>query len=222
MDLAKAILLGNLTLSATDDQRIAFDGTLIRCQLFDGALSVLSLQDVAGLIDLRFAADEVLGSLISVFSPQDGDLKTVSKVKQLAASGRFISAGDVLIAAGLDRKTADWLAGFTTIHGRGSRLARAVTPPGLQDVLSRSGLNEANLYGAGPSNALYRVEVFLKTARGRETYGISLFSLDPSKTPIFRKIFEKRLPHAAGQGSKAFDGMTGASSRGVSCRYLGR
>ncbi|MGV2976823.1 hypothetical protein AB1P65_15330 [Roseibium alexandrii] len=98
----------------------------------------------------------------------------------------------------------------------------AVTPLGLQDVLARGGVREAGLYGAGPSNALYRVETFLKTARGRETYVISLLALDPSKTPVFRKIFEKRLPHEAGQGSKTFDGLSGQSSGGVSCRYLGR
>lgn len=192
MEFGQAIILGNITLPVTDDRRIRFNGAPISCALDDDFSSVLLVQDVSGLVDLRFAPDDLLAALLRDYSTRNVTRAVLTETREFAKSGRFLSAEDVLLASGFSPEEAEWIAGFSTIHGRDHRLAREVTPQGLLSLVARSGQDDAATFGASPSNATFRIEVFTKTRSGRDGYSISLYNFDHANGLAFTRLFEKR------------------------------
>ncbi|MEM9634945.1 MAG: hypothetical protein AAGA50_26685 [Pseudomonadota bacterium] len=219
LSLSKAIILGNLSRPADDSSRMQFNGTAIRCSVFSDVAVIVKIQDVAGLMDLRFSSDQSISLLISNYSNLTASRSLLSSIRENSNSTRFLTAGDALIASGISPEEADWMSTFSTIHGRNTRLARDVTPPELIAVVSRGGITSNALFGANPTNSLFKVEVFAKPTRGPGVYSQAMISFEHSDGIRFRKVFEKRhrLPT---QDSQKYDlQRTGGSPDEVKCGY---
>lgn len=192
LELGKAIVLGNITLPTLDENRVKFDGTPIACELAPEFRTILKITDVAGLVDLRFSSDLVLSTLLRGTTSTIASNAMLKNIRTKAASGAYVAAIDVLIAAGLPPLEAAKAAEFSTIHGRGFRLARDVTPSALAAMVSVGGTAANGVFGASPTNKVFKLEVETKTPGKMLVQSNALISYEPSGRSHFRIQFEKR------------------------------
>jgi hypothetical protein len=217
LEIGHAIILGNITLSATEPSRIVFNGSPIICNFDKDFASVLRIQDVAGLVDLRLAPDEVLTPLLQAFLKQNVTRALLVTIRENAQSGGFISADDVLIASGLTAEEAEWVSAYSTIHGRNHRLARDVTPIELQSLLEIGGAGTSQIFGASPTNATYKIETFSKSRRSRDAYSVAVVSFDQANGLTFSRIFEKRRGRRSVAGRELESFLQVKVSSGLTC-----
>ncbi|WP_156510657.1 hypothetical protein [Labrenzia sp. OB1] len=220
LELGQAIILGNITLSATDKARVPFDGAPIACTLGAEFASILKIQDVAGLVDLRFSSDELLTVLLREFTPQDATHSLLTRIRENANSGRFLSAEDVLLTSGIQPDSAEWIGAYSTVHGRDHRLARDVTPKELVALMASAGQDNAGNFGASPSNATFKLETFSKSQSGRDAYSSSLYSFDYSNGLAFTRLFEKRWLRRSSPGKDLSAMLASADTLGLRCSQL--
>ncbi len=192
MELGKAVILGNITLSMLDETRIRFDGTPMTCGLSRDFVSVLSITDVAGLVDLRFASDQLLSTLVRGATKASVSNSRLADIRQNAGSGAFLTARDVFLASGFGEEDAGNAASYSTVHGSSFRLARDVTPPFLISVLDGNGIGSVSYFGASPSNRTFRISVVTDLRDRTQVLSEALLILETTGAGEFTKVYEIR------------------------------
>lgn len=192
LELGKAIILGNIALPADDSSRLNFDGTRISCGLQSGFKSGFRIQDVAGLVDLRFAPDELLFAMIGEFTTMDTARTLIADIRENAQSGKYMRAHDVLLASQFSTQNAEALAPFVTIHGKRSRLARDVTPVQVRSLISKLGFDGVRVFGASPTNSVFRVEVAAVGGGRRGIFTETLLNFEYSGGVRFKEVYETK------------------------------
>lgn len=192
LDLAKAAILQRISRPATSQHLMSFNGSRISCRLSETTKTVIQVQDVAGLVDLRIVTDPVFLRLVDSTGKYSLNSLSAAKVRELALAGIYPSARDVLIAAGFSLNSAAFLEKYYTLHSGKSRLAREVTPSALMRVFPEANSEVgSNLFGSAPSNRTYKVTV--SSISGRNIYYRidETISLDTSRPGFFRTLFRR-------------------------------
>lgn len=191
MDIGKAIILGNVSLSTQNSSKIVFRGEPIGCSEGGGnAVAHIEIQDVAGLVDLRFASDQLLAKIVGRYNDGRAPQAQIALIQENARSQKFKSAEDVLRAAGIPSERADDIAALTTIHGRTARLARNVVPNELLAIIDQQLPSDQTLFGASPTNSVFRLKVFVD---GSNYSKLAVMTFDYGNGANFRMNFVKTV-----------------------------
>lgn len=220
LELSKAIVLGNITLSVLDERRVKFNGTPLVCSFASDFNAVLKIEDVAGLVDLRFSSDQLLSSMLRGTVAANVSNALISEIRKNANSGEFVTSNDVLLASGLSKDDAERAGSLSTIHGRHSRLARDVTAPELAKIVSVAGVEGSRVFGSSPSNKTFKVEAKIEIAGKALAVSQALITLENSGGVRLRKVFEKRFQRRRSSQDELLIQTGAQDSNSVWCSHL--
>ena len=187
LEIAAGLLLHSLGQSIDSPNRLVANGERIICRINDRFALSLSLQDVAGQLDLNVAPTKAIAAALSQYYPSQiaSNLASEIEARRHKARYRFVEELGSFQEVSVE-KIPQLKNDFTVNSGR-NRLSEDVISVGLRQALAR--LPSGNQYfGGRPTNRVYAVKV-VAFSLPHYTYHLNTtLELRPGQHPLYRPL----------------------------------
>ena len=188
VDIAVAIMLGGLSLSIDDPGRMVADGTPLYCSMDEEGALAISIQDVAGLVDLNAASLELLSALLqtAVDEKSAATIAQAIDVRRTATPLRLIE--ELAQVPEVSAETFFALQPYLTLRSGHTGLAKELVAEPLRSRLAGLAGANAAFFGSQPTNRVFSITV---VARQQATAGYVLetvVEVRPGRKRLYRPL----------------------------------
>ncbi|PTW61049.1 general secretion pathway protein K [Breoghania corrubedonensis] len=186
--IAVAALLAGAAEAEDTPGRNAQDGTPFSCRFAEGIMLVITMQDVAGRLDLNTASRELLLAVLDGAMKPDAASRLIAAIMSRRNDDQFRTVEELAQLPGVDRALYERLRSGLTVHSGRAALDKRSTPPDLRGQLARAGIADDIAYASSPDGRKFAVSVLARTGPGRGYLIETTIEIRPGRMPVYRAL----------------------------------
>ena len=188
VSIAVASLLGHAALPELVAKRTAINGRPFSCRLNTGTTLVISMQDIAGRLDLNTAEAELLTALFASTATPDIATSHVSAIMRRRRDNEFRMTEELAQLPGMERTLYQQVRRDLTVYSRRASLNATSARPELRTLMARAGVSEDDAFSASADGRVFAVSVLARAGPGRGYLLETTVEIRPDRMPAYHAL----------------------------------